>query len=383
MNALRLLIVEDNPGDLEVCRDTAVTYKLDKDYQIDLIECASLDQAIEKLDNSFDGAIIDLKLSKHETAGNQVVRRIEDVQFRIPVAILTGTPASAVPGSHSIGVFKKGETGYAEIFDKFCAIYNTGLTRIMGGRGEIEKTLNSVFNKMLMPQNHIWVSYGMQDSARTEKALLRHTLNHLLQLLDDEEEHCFPEEVYISPALDPRLQTGSLVERKKDSTFFVLLSPACDLVIRKNGKYKTDRILLAEIDHSNLLDQIRGQQNSRNQKELNSICKCKYHNADSESYKYILRLHNEAIERGLHGLLRNNHDLFHHFLPRTDFFQGGFINFRKLTTKTSEEFSEEFNMPRIHISPCFVKDIVARFSSYYARQGQPDIDLALITSKPH
>ena len=29
---------------------------------------------------------------------------------------------------------------------------------------------------------------------------------------------------------------------------------------------------------------------------------------------------------------------------------------------------------KIQISPSFVKDIVARFSSYYARQGQPNID---------
>ena len=33
-----------------------------------------------------------------------------------------------------------------------------------------------------------------------------------------------------------------------------------------------------------------------------------------------------------------------------------------------------YSPTKIPISPPFVKDIVARFSSYYARQGQPNID---------
>jgi len=48
-----------------------------------------------------------------------------------------------------------------------------------------------------MPQKETWVAYGEKDAIRTEKALLRHTLNHLLQILDDEVDNCFPEELYI------------------------------------------------------------------------------------------------------------------------------------------------------------------------------------------
>ena len=72
---------------------------------------------------------------------------------------------------------------------------------------------------------------------------------------------------------------------------------------------------------------------------------------------------------------RNNKSSYYHWLPQTKFFKGGFLNFRKLETLDIEKFSEIFKTPpKIQISPSFVKDIVARFSSYYARQGQPDID---------
>ncbi len=39
-----------------------------------------------------------------------------------------------------------------------------------------------------------------------------------------------------------------------------------------------------------------------------------------------------------------------------------------------DEFEEKFSKPTIRISMAFTKDIVSRFSSYYARQGQPVFD---------
>ena len=72
--------------------------------------------------------------------------------------------------------------------------------------------------------------------------------------------------------------------------------------------------------------------------------------------------------------LFTNRPQYYHWLPETNFFDGGFLNFRKLKTLSEDEFREQFEKPSIQISPFFVKDIVSRFSSYYARQGQPEID---------
>jgi hypothetical protein len=45
-----------------------------------------------------------------------------------------------------------------------------------------------------------------------------------------------------------------------------------------------------------------------------------------------------------------------------------------ISTYTEEELNHQFKKTLTQISPAFVKDIVSHFSSYYARQGQPDID---------
>ena len=80
-------------------------------------------------------------------------------------------------------------------------------------------------------------------------------------------------------------------------------------------------------------------------------------------------------EDKLKAVVNNNHTDYYHWLPKTDFFEGGVINFRKLKTVNEVDFDEQFETPSIQISTFFVKDIVSRFSSYYARQGQPDIDI--------
>lgn len=346
MNTLRLLIVENDEQDLQVCRASVAKYQDEKKRSIKLVECKNLEDAFAKLDNSFDGAIVDLRLTGAGNEGNEVVKRIAEFQFRIPVAIFTGTPDAAISFPSSIGIFKKGEIQYVDLIEDFWGIYNTGLTRIMGGRGEIEQTLFKVFQKNLLPNKNTWVAYGKVEPERTEKALLRHTLNHLLQLLDEDGVHCFPEEVYIHPPLNTDLRTGSIVKNAKDGSHSVVLNPACDLAIRNGGTSKTDRILVVEIEPSKTVIN----------KALDKI--------DKKDKRYSK----------VKSVLGNNYTDYYHWLPKTNYFQGGFLNFRKLSTLNKQEFLLAFSLPELQISPFFVKDIVSRFSSYYARQGQPDID---------
>lgn len=215
----------------------------------------------------------------------------------------------------------------------------------MGGRGVIEETLNTVFQKNLLPQRDQWVVYGKKDSSRTEKSMLRYTLNHLLQLLDDDDTRSFPEEMYLCPPLTENICTGSIVKQNDNQHLFAVMNPACDLVLRNNA-FKTDRILLVEVE---------------------TECEV-FHSA----LQNILKA--DKQRKKLKALLGNNHTDYYHWLPKTSFFPGGFINFRKLSTMTKNAFDEKFQTPEIQISPSFVKDVVARFASYYARQGQPDIE---------
>ncbi|EMG3986460.1 hypothetical protein V4287_001986 [Serratia marcescens] len=356
MTEINLLLVEDAKQDQQSCQNAASDFQEDNNCTINIKVCANVNDALIALNESYyDGAIIDMRLAGQGNEGNQVINRIKDTFRRIPVAIMTGTPdAAETDGFPLINIYKKGETPYSEIITELCGIYKTGLTKIMGGRGEIEKNLSQIFVKNLLPQRKNWTAYGEEDNTRTEKALLRHALNHLIQLLDDDVDKCYPEEMYIYPPISPRINTGCIVKSKDSDDFYIIMNPACDLAERNNGGCNTDRALLAKIDSESdfLSDELIKRKIKK--PDLNELAK----------KDKISSINN----------IRQNRTSYYHWLPKTEFFAGGFINFRKIATHTQEEFDQTFENPSVQISSPFLKDIVSRFSSYYARQGQPDID---------
>ena len=340
MNTMKILLVEDLKEQQDAFKDSVEVFNDRNQLKVEYEIAEDISSALEKIDGSYDGAIIDLRLGNDESGGNEIVRQLRDPFTRIPVIFVTAFVDDVIDHQSIINKRRRQDERYESDLTLFQGIYNTGLTRIMGGRGVIEENLTEVFLNNLLPQIETWVSYGETDLARTEKALLRYALNHLFQLLEEGDENCFPEEVYLYPHVSETITTGSIVKEKTSNQPFVILSPACDLVIEQhNGEFRTDHILLVEIESVN--DALEGRRN-RNRVE---------------------------------SLVRNNRQ-YRHWLPSTKFFEGGVVNFRKLKTLNENEFREQFEKPCIQISPPFVKDIVSRFSSYYARQGQPDIDSA-------
>ena len=146
---------------LRTLRDSIRVFERRNEVEIESVECGTVDEASQKIDSSFDGAIIDLKLADQDNGGQQVIAKIRQSFFRIPMAVLTGFPSHW--HGNQIRVYVKGEDTHEEILTRFQNIYNTGLTHIMGGRGKFEEHLNSVFTDNLMPENR------QMDRIRTER----------------------------------------------------------------------------------------------------------------------------------------------------------------------------------------------------------------------
>ena len=337
MIALQLLVVEDEDAYVEQYQDALRDYVQQHDRAIEMRVCRSLAEAKGSLDASIDAVVVDLNLGNDTTDGGEVIGDLKD-HFRVPVAVLTGTPDDADDEPPVIRVFTKGEHGFDEVLDCLWWPYSIGLTRIMGGRGLLEERLNMVFLRNLLPTLDVWIRYGHEDSERTEKALLRYALGHLVAGLDGDETPCYPEEVYLAPPLDDALTTGSLVKRKGDQTYHVVMTPACDLVPR-NGKPKADSIILAQV-------------------------------VPEETVYGALKA-NAGQKK---SLKRNNDKPCFHWLPNSKAAHGGYLDFRQLRTVPLDRFECEFERLNARVAPGFVKDIVSRFSAFYARQGQPVID---------
>ncbi|AEY67528.1 response regulator [Clostridium sp. BNL1100] len=339
----KLLLIEDAAVDAEACQDTVKRMNIEAGedaFQLCIAE--SYEKGIAELKNDYDGVIVDIKLDGDHN-GNQIIRAIIE-KYRVPVAVMTGTPDTELEEGSPIRIYKKGETSYEDIIKSLYRASSTGLFNVLGGTGIIEKVMNQIFWMNLYPQISLWQE-KKEQGIDTEKVLLRYAISHIQELMDNEGTAYVTEEMYIKPPVVEGIKTGTIYHSNKDEKYYIVLSPPCDLAVH-SGKIKTDRILICEIDnHDSVNQEVADKAQKRDKKKDN-----------------------------IENAIKNNYTDYYHWLPENSLFCGGYINFRKVITFSPAEFVTEFERPIIKIQEYFVKSILNRFSVYYARQGQPDFD---------
>lgn len=362
MTTIKLLIVEDDEQEITGFRATADRLSEEgSEFTFEFVESRNLEEARSKANSTFDGAIIDLLLENDES-GSELVDEIKG-GFRVPIAIYTGTPPDDEDAA--VEIFTKAKHTHEHVLSHFTTVFQTGITRVFGGRGIIEKALNDVFWKVVMPNRSSWMQ-SVAPGKNTEEALVRCTVEHLAERLTDLKTQVFEEEVYISQLGDETTRTGSIFQDVSEpNSYFIVLTPACDL-----AQNKADMILVCEIHSldSSLITKAR---------EASQIV---VEHEDEEELQKLKRKQARG-QRVLESLPVNGNGGHYHFLPAASAFEGGVINFRRIETLKPSAFKKRFKNTGIVVSGEFRKDIVARFSMFYARQGQPDMEFERIVAK--
>lgn len=354
MENIKVLFIEDNETALEQFKSNLSEFNKDNQgYRIIETIAHNVEEALLVIDKSYDAIILDLALQQNKNGGNDIAKSLEEKNIRVPILFASGNHSNVQSNPLIVSIRSRDDGDYENDFEKILNIYKTGLTNILGGRGEIENKLSEIFKSTVLPELEIWKKYALNDSTpkQTEKALLRLVVNHLTHLLEDDETLSYPEEFYVYPVKDKVLRTGTLLKSKDTDEFYVSLSPACDLA-QRNGKCKTDRLLIAEIE------------------PISNIKHAVYESVKEQKEGEKKR---SNIENKLSTYFNNNFSNYYHSLPKIEKFPGGFINFRKAKSLTEDDIEKYYEVKDIQISSPFVKDILSRFSSYYARQGQPVI----------
>jgi len=268
----KFLLIEDAAEDAEACKDTVKRMNIEAGEDvIQLCVTESYDKGIAELKNEYDGVIIDIKLDG-EHSGNQIIRAIIE-KYRVPVAVMTGTPDTELEEGSPICIYKKGEASYEEIIKSLCRASSTGLFNVLGGTGIIEKAMNRIFWKNLYPQISLWEE-KKDKGIETEKVLLRYAVSHIQELIDSEVPAYVTEEMYIKPPVREEIKTGTIFCSNKDGMYCIVLSPPCDLAVH-NGEIKTDRILVCEIDNHDTVNQEvadKAQKRDKKKENIQSFC---------------------------------------------------------------------------------------------------------------
>jgi hypothetical protein len=195
--------------------------------------------------------------------------------------------------------------------------------------------------------------FDLQDP-NPPKTLTRYVAAHIQEFLemngDGGLENLQPAEFYIAPPIKSTLSTGDIILNKTDGTLFLLLTPACDTIIRIKGETK-----YRNAEYALLIKLIA----------WNSIQSFGVVKADTSE--------NNTTRRSLHSFMENKKERYHFFPPYKKM-RGYFADFQsQLSTPFTELENGEKYARLATVSQPFLKDIIARYSQYYSRQGQPDL----------
>lgn len=297
-------------------------------------------------------------MSDGKAEGNEIIKAIVDIK-RFPVIVYSGFIGDLDPEigkSIFFQAFQKTDD-FNEVLKVLADIFHTGVTRILGRRGQLENLIDLIFWRHLSNSLEYWFT------EKNEQTLLRHTLTHAIEYLEIDKYGKFvdynPAEVYIKPPIKSFLFTGTILQKKGTNDYFIILSPACDLV--HLGKAKS--ILLVQINP--LTIPILHDQKIILQKPLPT-------NVTPEVYAKAYSNKEEAKNKS-RAIFTNNDAHKFHFLPNCTYFEGGLINFQLIQSLAHKEIENEYD-PIASVTTNFCKDIIARFSYYYSRQGSPDFD---------
>ena len=226
-------------------------------------------------------------------------------------------------------------------------MHSTGITQILGGRGQIEKKLSEIFWKHLACDFHTW----KLQKVEYERTLLRYTVSHLAEYLDipdGEQKYYHEAEFYIKPPIREHIATGDIVELGENR--FIVLSPPCDIAIRNvtagKPEINTSKIMMAPLVRINKATFLAhgliksGDNSSSKESLLNELIK-----GQRDKYVFLpayMELYASIVD--LQNIDSVNFDIF--------------LTYNRLAT----------------VSSMFMKDIQSRFSAYYGRQGQPDMN---------
>ncbi|MBU3068572.1 hypothetical protein KOI40_02010 [Aestuariicella sp. G3-2] len=367
MPVVNVLMIEDSKDQQTLYKDALDDYNLennDKTINLDIVE--SSDEAITKLnEKSYDAVLLDLLLKGdagdgHNASGNLVLSHIiNSGRIRLVVYVVSSTLHALSNDFEDLfenplmRKFNRDEDTCLVIND-LVQVLNTGVTKILGGEGKLDRLINDVFFGHLSKGFDLWV----KKNRDCERELLRYVTLHLSEYLDQEDANhdstmnYFNPEFYILPPIKNPIATGDIIS--VNDKRYVVLSPSCDITPRgeKDGRliFNVDVVVLVEIIPL--------------KKEVFEDLGISYSTSGKTNAKAWRGF--ASVQRGTSPKQR------YHYLPQYLDVDEAVIDFKRIINLSINDILDNEKIKRIAtISSPFVRDVQSRFSAYFGRQGQP------------
>ena len=317
----------------------------------------------------YDGLIVDLRF-KDVIKGDELLDAINQRLLRIPVVVYTGTPDSVRGLCYR--VCTKSEVKADDILAWFSDVKMSGLMSVIGRQGSIERKLQDVFCRFQTYNLDRWAALGKSCGPDVaERSAMRYILMHLLDSLYLEDDMVFPDEFYLRVATEGPLKTGDVL--LKDKEYYLVISPACDLVVRECGTTNTEFVVLLKLVST------EDAAESKVREKVAKFIKQVKENSKKDPTEAELKAQKEKVYSGFRfeqGKKPRTYE-YVHAIPSVSDMGAKYVAFRSVISVPYDKVLDEFARTGLRVAPPFLKDIQSRFASYYGRQGQPDINYAL------
>lgn len=344
-DTIQIIIVEDDKALQEMYKTSIEDFNIESEsYKIASCHLPN-DKELPQIlyDKHIDAIIIDLDwgTGSQGNEGNRLVKKIYQ-DCRVPIFVVSGNLQSLDDDYPQSPIFKKyqrDEIDVHKLLNEIADLYGTGYTKTLGNQSEIDNMLRKVFWEHMSSTITSWKD--QEHNTKTQR-MLRFAITRINEMLtvntDSEHDNYDALEFYIKPPIKDKPFTGDIITY--DDKKYIVITAACDM-----EQDKCDYVVLCQIDISlftDLKDRIKNESTSKK--------------AEDQLTTYV-----------------NNAKPRYHLLPPCHLFCGGFVDFQTIMSVSKSDFYEKSSV-LASINPVFHKDIQARFSHYYGRQGQPQLN---------
>ena len=182
MSTMKVLLVEDAKDQQRIFEDVVDVFNEKHDLTVEPDIAADTLSALDKIDNSYNGAIIDMKLGNDHEGGNEIVRQLHDLSISVPVIFVTAY--LDLVEKHPLIIHKRSRDTdtYESDLLLFWERYNTELDR---------KETTQTYTALIRESEGWWIGWilevsGVTCQERTRNELLDTLQITLREILEDE-----------------------------------------------------------------------------------------------------------------------------------------------------------------------------------------------------
>lgn len=369
---LKIIVVDDDEELLRVLPEDLVSRLKETGLDAEVTTFSSVDAALETLETeSYHLAIVDLRFPNGRD-GNDVLRGILGLRV-LPVIVYTGYQEELAPEFEKHSLIHVAPSKKIEhIVEKISDWEMRKVFDFFSEEGMLATSLHrALLHTMWKHVSRYWDYLPTNDMKALGAATGRIAATLLYDVLSFgaggkyEEIPVHHGEIYIFETPRAFLSVGDILEL--NGKHYVVLTPACDLVPRSDGKTKAEALLLAECEDLRSFADV-------------SIDLKKALMALTDAGGGRRKRATENIEKMMRqAWLINDGRRF--FLPPFDELPGYAVDFLRVRTASYASNADRKGMLEarvVSLNRDVANELATRFSKYMSRLGQPPFDSAAL-----